>query len=598
MCPIDPTNQAPDSPEHTRRPPPSPITATAPRTSTVGYTDPDNDALTYTGPVSGRTAGGGTVIVNSTGAYTYTPEAADRHPAAAGGAAASDSFDVIVSDGHGSSQTVTVHVPIDPTNQAPAAPNTPPATTVNHGDGTVTSTIGYTDPDTDTLHYTNPAGGTATTWATAGGGTVTVNPTTGAYTYTPTDTQRHAAAADNASASAKTDTFSVTVSDGHGFTQSVPVTVAIDPANQAAQAPATTPASFVDHSTGQVGSSVGYTDPDYDTLTYTGPTTSTGGGSVTVYSNGSYSYTPTTAQRLAAYSTAGADVDTFNVTLDDGHGSTKTIPVTVNIDPAGAAVTSTASTAGSGTVYTSVAPDGTRYQTSQTGTGSATSPYQSTVTITHPDGTTATTAPIPGYSYFGVNTAKDGTATLTTIDGSGVRLTLIHPDGTTVTSTPGTGSPRGTAVVGSDGTVAQELSQGYGTTYQTSILVLHPDGSTTVIDPVARSGNYGVNDRAPLVVGADGTVAKPIVNGSGTAADPYQTSLLVVHPNSDGSTTTTITTPIDGGAETAVVGADGTAGLTTVTGTGTATDPYQTHGMIVHPDGRQTEFTMASDGGY
>ena len=213
-------------------------------TSTIGYADPDADTLHYANPAGGTatswaTAGGGTVTVNpTTGAYTYTPEAADRHPAAAGGAAASDSFDVVVSDGHGSTQTVTVHVPIDPTNQAPAAPNTPPATTVDHSDGTVTSTIGYADPDADTLHYANPAGGTATSWATAGGGTVTVNPTTGAYTYTPEAADRHPAAAGGAAAS---DSFDVVVSDGHGSTQTVTVHVPIDPTNQAPAAPNTPP---------------------------------------------------------------------------------------------------------------------------------------------------------------------------------------------------------------------------------------------------------------------------------------------------------------------------------------------------------------------
>lgn len=596
--PVGPTlNQNPQAPT----PPAAPTVDHSDGTVTgaIGYTDPDGDPLRYRNPdgssaTTWTTTKGGTVTVDpTTGVYTYTPDSADRHPASADNAAAtgadSDTFTVVVSDRHGFNQAVTVRVPVDPTNEAPTAPTTPAPPVVDPSDGTVTGTIGYTDPDGDPLYYRNAYGTATTTWTTNGGGTVTLNPD-GSYRYTPTADQRHAAAADNAPDLAKSDIFTVIVSDGHGSIQSFSVTVAIDPTNQAPEAPTADPESTVDHDTGAVASTIGYTDPDSDTLTYTGPATgrTTGGGAVTVNPDGSYSYTPTTQQRLAAYSTAGADVDTFNVTIEDGHGSTQTVAVTVTIDPAGAAVTSTKWSSGTPGA-TTVGPDGTRYQiTANT--------HHLTVTITRTDGTITTTTPIPGQAYFRVEASSNG-ARLTTVDGSAVRITKINLDGTTVTSTPGTGSPRGTAV-GSDGTIAQDLYESSGDTRSTKILVLHPDGTTTITPSVPRTGTAFNNDDAPLVVGADGTVAKAIVNGSGSATDPYTVSLLVIRQNADGSVTTTITTPVEGRTDNVLVGANGTVGFTTTPNRVTASDPYQARGIIVRPSGSYTTFTMASDGSY
>ena len=62
-----------------------------------------------------------------------------------------------------------------------------------------------------------------------------IDPNTGAWTYTPTYAARHNAAADGASATVKTDTVTITVSDGHGGTDtrtvSVDLTPQLDPNN-------------------------------------------------------------------------------------------------------------------------------------------------------------------------------------------------------------------------------------------------------------------------------------------------------------------------------------------------------------------------------
>ena len=74
------------------------------------------------------------------------------------------------------------------------------------------------------------------------------------------------------------------------------------------------------------------TDPDGDTLTYTGPAP-TAKGSVTVSPTGAFTYTPTAAARTDAAVTGDAQY-TFTVTIDDGHGGSVAVPVLVAILPA------------------------------------------------------------------------------------------------------------------------------------------------------------------------------------------------------------------------------------------------------------------------
>ena len=249
-------------------------------TGTITGTDPDGDTLRYSAPASTPR---GTVSVDSrTGAFTYTPGAAAR----ASGTQLTDTVTLIADDGHGGTATVTVTVVIDP-NRTPTA-----AVAVGNPDltsGLVSGTVTGSDADGDVVSY-SAAPSTPR-------GTVSINPSTGAFTYTPSAPARHAAAADSATLAERTDTFTVAVDDGRGGIATVAVTVAIAPSNAAPTLAPTV--ATPDSSTGTVGGSAGGSDADGDTLSYSlsaGPAS----GTVTIDPvTGAFVYTPSAAARHA-----------------------------------------------------------------------------------------------------------------------------------------------------------------------------------------------------------------------------------------------------------------------------------------------------------
>jgi YVTN family beta-propeller protein/VCBS repeat-containing protein len=73
------------------------------------------------------------------------------------------------------------------------------------------------------------------------------------------------------------------------------------------------------------------TDSNSGTVTYTPSTPSL--GAVVMNADGTFNYTPTALGRQVARITAAIASDQFNVTVDDGSGTTQTVPVTVTIAP-------------------------------------------------------------------------------------------------------------------------------------------------------------------------------------------------------------------------------------------------------------------------
>ena len=296
-------------------------------TVTLTARDFDGDALTFSAPAS---TGKGALVDHGDGTFTYTPTLAARMAAGAEDAPNAAKTDVLtfaVSDGHGGTDSASVTVTIVPAvgNAAPVDGEftaSPP-----NSDGVVSGVVSASDPNGDALTFS----GTTSTAK----GSVVVDPD-GSFTYTPTADARHDAAASGASSADKQDSFDVTVVDGNGGTLVVAVTVAVSPANAAPTA--SYAAGQPNSADGVVAGLVSGSDPDGDTVTFTGPVTSAKGGTVVLNSaTGQFSYTPTPAARDAAAmagATAADKTDSFAVVASDGHGGTATVTVSVAVLPA------------------------------------------------------------------------------------------------------------------------------------------------------------------------------------------------------------------------------------------------------------------------
>ncbi|MGE2833533.1 Ig-like domain-containing protein [Mycobacterium sp. SMC-4] len=297
-------------------------TATGVVNGSVVVTDADGNPLSYTVSRPGK---GNVKVTQSGGTFTfvYTPTATARHAAAAVGAAAEakqDTFTLTVSDGQRGVVTIPINVTIKPANAIPSATFRARSSLFS---ANVTGTITVRDADRDAITFTASE--------TAKGGTVELD-ADGTFTYTPSAAARHAAAAADATAADKQDTFTVTVDDGHGGVTALTVTVKVKPGNTKPRASVRVAPSLF---SAAVYGRVTARDSDGDPVTYA-VTTPPEGGEVTLGARGTFTYTPTAAARHAAAATDATDADTqdtFDITVDDGHGGRTTVTVTVRIKP-------------------------------------------------------------------------------------------------------------------------------------------------------------------------------------------------------------------------------------------------------------------------
>ncbi|NVJ58635.1 MAG: cadherin-like domain-containing protein, partial [Vibrionaceae bacterium] len=103
-------------------------------------TDSDGDSLTYT---AGETPTNGSVVVNEDGTWTYTPD-----PDFNG----EDSFTVIVSDGKGGTDEITVNVGVTAVNDAPTDLEIDNQTISENESGAVIGNLSVSDVDDNDSH--------------------------------------------------------------------------------------------------------------------------------------------------------------------------------------------------------------------------------------------------------------------------------------------------------------------------------------------------------------------------------------------------------------------------------------------------------------
>ncbi|GAA0544346.1 hypothetical protein GCM10010172_27390 [Paractinoplanes ferrugineus] len=457
----------------------------------------------------------GTVTLNADGTVTY------RTSATSG----TDTFDYVLTDDLGLTDTATVTITIDAApiavdDVAPAAYGTA---------GTISVLANDTDPESEALTLVSAT-------AAAHGTAVIVG---NQIRYTP------------AAGFFGTDTFGYTIKDTVGNTATATVTVQVSPGASDVTAAVLT------------GHSVDVTAVTDSRLTVSHVDTPAHGTATVV--NGKIRYTP------AAGFTG---TDTFSYTVSDGNGHTATATVTITVsDSAPVAVTDKAATAYGKPVTVRVLgndldPNGGLAVTSTT------TPAHGTVTFT---GDKVVYTPAAGFSGSDTfdYTAKDGdghavTATVTITvgappvvpdktatakPGTAVRIALPTTDqnGTPVTIKSVGKAKHGAVKLNADGTVTYTPAKGFAGVDTFTYQAVDADGnlataSVKVTVTGANKAPTAKNDKATVAAGS-AVVLKPQTNDS--------------DPNSDKLTVTKIGKPKHG---TAVLNANGTVTYAPVDG--------------------------------
>jgi VCBS repeat-containing protein len=240
----------------------------------------------------------GTLVLNSSGAYTYTLNNASPTVQALGvGESLTETFTYQITAG-GQTANATLTITINGTNDVP---NVGADSFTTPEDTKVSGSVAGNDSDID---------GDSLTYALVSGPVagLTFN-SDGSFDYTP---------AANANG---TVTFTYQVDDGKGGTATATVTINVTPVNDA---PVANDDSFTTAEDTKVSGSVAGNDSDVDgdTLTYSligGPV-----AGLTFNSNGTFDYTPA--------ANANGTV-TFQYQVSDGKGGTDTATVTIDVTP-------------------------------------------------------------------------------------------------------------------------------------------------------------------------------------------------------------------------------------------------------------------------
>jgi VCBS repeat-containing protein len=251
-------------------------------------TDADADSLTA---VQVSNVSHGTLALNASGGFTYTP-AANYHGL--------DSFTYRANDGLTNSGLATVSITVNPVNDAPVASNQ----SVTIPEDTVTNLVlTGSDVDGDSLTFAvlaNPTNGTLSLLDT----------NTGALTYTPATNYNGQ------------DTFTFTVFDGSLYATGV-VSLTITPVNDAPVAINDNYSLFKNTTLTVPASGVLANDIDVDGDALTAiQVTIAAHGSLLLNSDGSFTYTPTPGY-------VGAD--SFTYRASDGQATSSVAVVSLNI---------------------------------------------------------------------------------------------------------------------------------------------------------------------------------------------------------------------------------------------------------------------------
>ncbi len=267
-------------------------------------------------------ASGALLTLNANGSLSYDPNGQFEYLQV--GDTFVDSFTYTVADGHGGASSSFDTITVSGVNDPPTAED---------GD-----CANLQDPEGDTLvvvAVNGDAGAVGNQITLPSGALVTVN-SDGSYTYDPNGQFTYLGAGEMA-----TDTFTLTVSDGHGGSVSCAVTVTITGVNDPPNA--INDHFITDEDTAILGPNVlvNDTDPDLsDVLSVSAVNgnpadvgnqiTLASGALLTLNADGSLSYDPN--GKFEYLQVGDTATDTFTYTVSDLHGATSTATVSISIN--------------------------------------------------------------------------------------------------------------------------------------------------------------------------------------------------------------------------------------------------------------------------
>ncbi len=504
----------------------NPLTVAAPGVL-ANDTDPDGNSLTVA-LVSGPAHG--TLTLNATGGFTYTPAANYN---------GSDSFTYKANDGQLDSNVATVSLTVTTVNDPPAAGNDS-YTTAEDTPLTVSApgVLGNdTDVDGDPL--------TAVLVSGPSHGTLTLN-STGGFTYTP-------AANYNGS-----DSFTYKANDGQADSNVATVSLTVTPVNDPPVASNDTYGARKNVTLNAAAPGVlgNDTDVDGDPLTavlVSGPSH----GTLTLNANGSFTYTPATdytgsdsftykdsdGQAFSNVATVSLTV-TAPVASNDSYGARKNVTLTVaapgvlgnDTDAGGFSLTAALVSGPAHGTLTLNANGSFTYvpATDYTGTDSFT--YQASGGGTTSNVATVSlnvTAPVATNDVYG---ARKNVAL--TVAAPGVLGNDTDAGGFSLSAVLVSGPAHGTVTLNADGSFTYTPATDY--TGSDSFTYKDSGGGTTsnvatasfnVTAPVATNDSYGARKNIPL------TVAAPGVLGNDTDAGGFSLSAALVSGPAHGTVT-------------------------------------------------------------
>ncbi|MCX6662563.1 MAG: Ig-like domain-containing protein, partial [Euryarchaeota archaeon] len=209
-----------------------------------------------------------------------------------------DAFTYTISDGNGGTSIGTISITVTPMNDPPNATNDTATVAEDSSNNLINALANDNDPDGDSLSIasvSNPPHGSTTT--------------NGNYVFYTPDPNYFSI-----------DTFSYTMSDGHGGTDTATVTVTVAPISDPPIANDDTITVPKDSSNNQLNVRANDYDPDNNPLTITSVSTPLHGSAST---NGLYVFYTPTAGYLGS--------DSCSYTISDGTGNTDTAVISLTI---------------------------------------------------------------------------------------------------------------------------------------------------------------------------------------------------------------------------------------------------------------------------